>query len=209
MNLIEFSISSDDENNYALIHSVADQIKGMNKKIRIDGKVAPEFYNNLDIFNKNIAQTVSYWVGHTFIGVCKEKISEKAFQHFWANFYDLILKMKKCGDNNLQQDNKKLLYQGKIYRWLVFDDEINIKYNEIYSSWSKTTNITYNMYEKLSKHKTIVLIEGFIPKSIYGIDLYNYTKGKPIESEQEVVFPMFCETTIKYEEVRNLKDYIK
>lgn len=140
-----------------------------------------------------------FWTGKTFIGHPKNLAVKNAFQSFFVELMNLLLTMKNSNKKYEKNIADKLLYRGKVYRYLgndyPLDNIVEPVFDGIYVSWSKepkNQNITRKLY------RTITWISCKISAPFYGIDLDNL--GCSRVNEHEVVFPTIekCITEIKY-----------
>ena len=150
----------------------------------------------------DIEKITSFWTGKTYVGSKKTKQIEKAFQDFYQAFYELLIAFKTSTFNSVSKIEKSLandlLYQGKIYRYLGHGDSqkskqpINIKYNNIWVSWSKEPD---NSYLESKLYGEYLKLYATIENNMYGIDLE--ALGVSRADEKEVVFPTIRETINK------------
>ena len=138
---------------------------------------------------------ISNWVGCTYVGVKKHEMIRNAFQHFFQNFYRMLLFFKNESNESIEIEfANKGLYRGKLYRYLGTclncrkKSKIIVDYNDIYVSWTKKERVDY-LASKL--HSNYIIISCEIKDPDYGIDLHNLGIGR--DFEQEVVFPTIKE----------------
>lgn len=160
-------------------------------------KDAKEMFNS--IFD-DIKEICSFWTGNTYVGDRKDTLIEKAFQRFFESLMELLLLCKSSGNKYEKLFAEKVLYRGRVYRYLGNGSPSSKKiikpvFNEIYVSWSKNPCNTY-LESKL--YGAITWISCEIEEPLYGIDLE--VLGCSKSSEREVVFPTIEKfiTEIKY-----------
>lgn len=150
----------------------------------------------------DIKNVIQYWVGNTYVGMPKNKKLRNYYQAFWCSLYNLIIDIN-INSNKYNSSEKltlgSLLYEGPIYRYIGHGDsqdntKIEIKYNDIFVSWSKCEKVHY-LEEKL--YGDYYWISGNTNKEHYGIDLEKINLSKPYE--REVVFPTIkdCITEVR------------
>lgn len=163
-----------------------------------DNKSHKEFSYIVD----EIKEVCGFWCGSTYVGQRKSKNIENTFQCFFNQFMDFLISCKSSKYLFKRNFAKKVLYQGKIYRYLGYGDlqvvkpfAIKPEYNEIYVSWSKEPKSSYLEGKLYGK---ITWLEAEIKSPYFGIDLdaMNSSRGK----EKEVVFPTLkdCVTKVEY-----------
>lgn len=140
-----------------------------------------------------------FWTGKTFIGHPKNFAVKNVFQSFFVELMNLLLAMKNSKKKYEKTIADKLLYRGKVYRYLgngsPSDDIVKPVFDGVYVSWSKKPE-NRSVTSKLSG--TITWLSCKISEPFYGIDLDNL--GCSRVNEHEVVFPTIekCITEIKY-----------
>lgn len=148
---------------------------------------------------EDIVIIFKFWVGNTYVGYPKDYDVKNAFQSFFVELMNLLLTMKNSNKKYEKTIADKLLYRGKVYRYLgndhPLDNIVEPVFDGIYVSWSKepkNQNITRKLY------RTITWISCEISAPFYGIDLDNL--GYSRVNEHEIVFPTIekCITEIKY-----------
>lgn len=148
---------------------------------------------------KDIIAICKFWVGNTYIGQPKADDVKKAFQSFFEELMALLLNMKKSNKEYERTIADKLLYRGKVYRYLgnasPSDNVVDPVFDGIYVSWSKNPE---NSYITNKLYGTITRLSCEISEPLYGIDLDNL--GSSRANEHEVVFPTIekCITEIEY-----------
>lgn len=155
--------------------------------------------SSFEELKNDIKEILDCWAGKTYVGNAKNKNVEKAFQGFFEELMKLLLNAKKSAKIYERECASKLLYRGKVYRYLGNDrpNKCTIVpiYNNIYVSWSKEPKSCY-IESKL--YGTITWMSCEISAPFYGIDLD--VLGCSRANEHEVVFPTIeeCITEIKY-----------
>lgn len=183
------------------INDVTKQIKDFMKSVYEIDKA-----NTIRILS-NITNTLKYWTGNTYVGCPKDEPTQKAFNDFFNELYNLIWFIIKNDSfpNLLRSNIKEALYQGKLYRYLGYSSEeyhnLNDKskhiipnYNGVYVSWNKDNK---NSYLESKLYGPITKLECEISGTNYGIDLtfFDVCTG----DEKEVVFPTIESTITKIE----------
>lgn len=147
---------------------------------------------------KDIIAVCNFWVSNTYIGQPKADDVKKAFQSFFEELMALLLNMKKSNVEYERSIAAKLLYRGKVYRYLgnvsQSGNEVPPVFDGIYVSWSKNPE---NSYITNKLYGTIIRLSCKISEPLYGIDLDNL--GCSRANEHEVVFPTIekCITEIE------------
>lgn len=148
---------------------------------------------------EDITVICCFWTGNTYIGCAKESVVKNAFQSFFEELMNLLLVMKSSNRDYEATFADKLLYRGKIYRYLgnasPSDDIVKPVFDGVYVSWDKEPE---NWYITSKLYGTITWLSCEISAPFYGIDLDNL--GCLRANEHEVVFPTIekCITEIKY-----------
>lgn len=145
---------------------------------------------NFNIMFENIRKIIVWWTGNTYVGYKKNSLIKKLFQQFYELLYEILIKMKSSGFKQLSDFTNNALYQGKIYRYIGYNENNckkepkQINYNNIYVSWSK---LPENSYFEQKLCGTITHISCEISGDYYGIDLSAFEASRA--NEEEVVFP--------------------
>lgn len=153
----------------------------------------------LSELHKDIISICCFWTGNTYIGCAKESVVKNAFQSFFEELMNLLLVMKSSNKDYEATFADKLLYRGKVYRYLgnasPSDDIVKPVFDGVYVSWDKEPE---NWYIASKLYGTITWLSCEISAPFYGIDLDNL--GCLRANEHEVVFPTIekCITEIKY-----------
>lgn len=148
---------------------------------------------------------IKEWVNHTKESRGRAKSLYPKFERQWdciKSFYEFIM---KSDDNEIKEDIKDIIYQGKIYRVHKFKKDkeqmAGVVESKYHQSWSKSPYFSSNFYW-IYDGIEYLLIEATVPKNRYAIDLneifslFGRKIGTPvIENEQEVVYP------IRHEEI--------
>lgn len=150
---------------------------------------------------QDIEKVCCFWTGNTYVGIPKNQSIKEAFQCFFTELMNVLLKMKESKTDYEVEKANLLLYRGNVYRYLGNGQPVNNAseiqpiYNDIYVSWSKQPENNY-LLDKL--YGTVTWMACKITSPLYGIDLeaMGCSRGK----EDEVVFPTIKEfiTEIKY-----------
>ena len=168
----------------------------------------------LSLFDK-IGTVLSEWTGKTYIGEPKNKKVEQAFQNFFSAIKNLIIFFDSIApqlSHKEKQFIKSIKYFGVIYRYLGHNTpnnnaSIEIKYNNIFVSWSKNKANPY-FESKLYGEKKRLYCK--IPYNDFGIDLEGlksyFDKLKISGSfskntEREVVYPTIKEAIYFIEDI--------
>lgn len=150
----------------------------------------------------NIRAALSWWVGHTYVGVEKDKHLKNAFQCFFVSFYSFLRVCQSSDIVILHDFAERVLYQGVVYRYLGYRYDSNldkttpkiVDYNNIFVSWSKNA---VNSYIESKLYGMITRLTCDISGDNYGIDLTACGVFEGFESE--VVFPTIKECINKVE----------
>lgn len=151
----------------------------------------------------NLGEALSWWTGHTYVGVEKDKKLKKSFQYFYESLYDFLLVCQSSNISVLHNFAEHALYQGTVYRYLGYSSNSRlskvapkeVEYDGVFVSWSKDAVIPY-VESKLCG--TLTRVTCNISGDKYGIDLTAFGVSKGVESE--VVFPTLKEyvTNVEY-----------
>lgn len=151
----------------------------------------------------NLGEVLSWWTGHTYVGVEKDKKLKKSFQYFYESLYDFLLVCRNSNISVLHNFAEHALYQGTVYRYLGCSSNSRlskvapkeVEYDGVFVSWSKNAVIPY-IESKLCG--TLTRVTCNISGDKYGIDLTAFGVSKADESE--VVFPTLkeCVTNVEY-----------
>ena len=151
----------------------------------------------------NLGEALSWWTGHTYVGVEKDKKLKKSFQYFYESLYDFLLVCRSSNISVLHNLAEHALYQGTVYRYLGYSSNSRlskvapkeVEYDGVFVSWSKDAVIPY-VESKLCG--TLTRVTCNISGDKYGIDLTAFGVSKGAESE--VVFPTLKEyvTNVEY-----------
>lgn len=151
----------------------------------------------------NLGEALSWWTGHTYVGVEKDKKLKKSFQYFYESLYDFLLVCRSSNISVLHDFAEHALYQGTVYRYLGYSSNSRlskvapkeVEYDGVFVSWSKAAVIPY-IESKLCG--TLTRVTCNISGDKYGIDLTAFGVSKGVESE--VVFPTLKEyvTNVEY-----------
>lgn len=151
----------------------------------------------------NLGEALSWWTGHTYVGVEKDKKLKKSFQYFYESLYDFLLVCQSSNISVLHNFAEHALYQGTVYRYLGYSSNSRlskvapkeVEYDGVFVSWSKDAVIPY-VESKLCG--TLTRVTCNISGDKYGIDLTVFGVSKGVESE--VVFPTLKEyvTNVEY-----------
>lgn len=148
---------------------------------------------------EDIITVFKFWVGNTYVGYPKDYDVKNAFQSFFVELMNLLLTMKNSNKKYEKNIADKLLYRGKVYRYLgndhPSDNIVKPVFDGVYVSWSKESE-NQSISRKL--YGTITWLSCKIFEPFYGIDLDNLSCSRA--NEHEVVFPTIekCITEIKY-----------
>ena len=159
------------------------------------------------------------WTGCNYVGERKEKEKEKIYQDFFTSLSDLLAfyegNREKISD--IEQSFVDLLvYRGVVYRYLGIADIANAstqqivkpEYNDIYVSWSKSTECYSYIRQKV--YGPITRMQALIGGPLFGIDIHGFEDWCEIWTgkssfitrgdEREIVFPTieYCITEVKY-----------
>ncbi len=156
---------------------------------------------------EDIIEIGKFWTSNTYVGQPKDLAVKAVFQSFFEALMDLLLNMKNTGKKSERAIAEKLLYRGKVYRYLGNaypsddpDDIVKPVFDDIYVSWSKEPQ---NGYIRSKLYGPVTLLSCEISTPFYGIDLdeLNCSRG----NEHEVVFPTTkkCIIEIEYISVEN------
>lgn len=154
---------------------------------------------DFNVLIDNIYQVLSKWTGGTWVGRKKEKELSDSFQIFFNKLFRFLTMVRYC--NSLGSElAEKMLYKGKLYRYLGhascsedYVSRIEPEYNDIWVSWSKRDVRTIGYFNsKLYGTKTVLICE---VTDKMGIDIggfdeifgTNLVRGE----ESEVVYPTF------------------
>lgn len=168
----------------------------------------------LSLLNK-IGTVLNEWTGNTYIGEPKNKEVEQAFQNFFSAIKNLIIFFDSIAPQLSHKEKhfvKSIKYSDIIYRYLGHNipgdnAPIEIKYNNIFVSWSKNKSNPYfesKLYGKMKK------LYCKIPNNDFGIDLeglqryFNELKVSCSflkNTEREVIYPTIKETIYFTEDI--------
>lgn len=188
-----FVLWSDDEE--LIVKALDEATQNIINYKNSDNRTRELFYD----LNKDITSVCNFWTGKTYIGNQKTEKIERGFQKFFTELMNLLRIMKNSKYKFESRFADKMLYRGKVYRFLGNDhpsEKVIIpRFNDIYVSWSKMSE-NRTVTEKLYGTKTWLACDIITPE--YGIDLDGIDCSRA--EEHEVVFPTFEEyiTEIKY-----------
>ena len=194
MNRVVYPNWDDPDETVILINEVKHQIAQVIESI----DNCDNYNTDIEILLFNIEATLNRWTGHTYIGNRKTEQLKQAYQGFFEELYQLLIKFRDVNDSDLNELAATALYQGVVYRYLGYDSPMNNTkqrirpiFDGVYVSWSK---LPRNDYIELKLYGTKTIITGCISNDYYGIDLEPF--GVVRGDESEVVFPTI-EQTIK------------
>ncbi|MBR3516878.1 MAG: hypothetical protein IKO10_11240 [Lachnospiraceae bacterium] len=202
MRAVEYSGWASDIEEYSkMINCVKDQIHSVTKKLDTPD-ISADILNTL---MDNICKTLDEWTGTTYVGEKKNPKISKMYQMFFIELYSFVLACQKSEIEELREFAGKVLYRGKLFRYLGHGDcqddiecRVEPVYNDIYVSWSKKRD---NSYLKSKLYGTITVLCCEIKEPYYGIDLAPF--GVVRADEAEVVFPTVENTML---EVRYIEE---
>lgn len=171
----------------------------------------------LSFLNK-IGTVLNEWTGNTYIGEPKNKEVEQAFQNFFSAIKNLIIFFDSIAPQLSRKEKcfvTSIKYSDIIYRYLGHNTPsdnapIEIKYNNIFVSWSKNKASPY-FESKL--YGDIKRLYCKIPNNDFGIDLerlqryFNELKVPCSflkNTEQEVIYPTIKETIYFIEDLTDI-----
>ena len=131
--------------------------------------------------------------------------AKKLFSLFFISLYQFLIACRNSDNNALKDLGTRALFQGTVYRYLGYGSAIGdinkpkeIKYNNIYVSWSKNKR---NEYIESKLYGVITLMTCEISDDYYGIDLEEL--GVSRGYEREVVFPNYENLVTKIKSFKN------
>ena len=184
------------------IKKIASQIDEFIKDIRRKKPVLTN--DDFKILIDNIYQVLSKWTGSTWVGQRKQKELSDSFQIFFNQLFRFLI-MVRCRNSLGSEMAEKMLYSGRLYRYLGhpsgsddYDSRIEPEYNDIWVSWSKRDVRTIGYFDsKLFGIKTVLICE---VTDKMGIDIGGFDEmfGTHLVrgEESEVVYPTFKDAVI-------------
>ena len=97
--------------------------------INVVSKNLSDAINNINVFVEHQDEYISkiryvlhMWTGETYIGCRKIEYEKQAFQNFYENFYQFLIRNQNSDVSILSGLSNNVLYTGKLYRYLGYGD---------------------------------------------------------------------------------------
>ena len=125
---------------------------------------------------EGFADVMLGWTDCTWVGQKKDVETGEMYQQFWMSlcyFIDILSKSKIPLSKVEQNFLDSVMYRGEVYRYLGYPSPnqrkaIELKYNDIYVSWSKNKE---NLYLESKLYGKMTVLSGKIEEPHFGIDI--------------------------------------